>query len=115
MNLNMKRPCANCPFRKEGAIPLRAGRLEDIIAGLLADDGHNFACHKTTNFPRRMRSSCMGSIAYLYRAGHQSLAIRVAIRFGMLEASELEGMYDEILEPDANGMPVYPPSPERHL
>ncbi|MDF5404448.1 hypothetical protein P3681_25155, partial [Vibrio parahaemolyticus] len=30
-HLRLKKPCANCPFRKEGAIELAPGRLEGII------------------------------------------------------------------------------------
>ena len=43
-----KRPCSNCPFRCDGeGIELRPGRLEGIVADLLANDQHTFVCHKT--------------------------------------------------------------------
>lgn len=31
-------PCGNCPFRKEGAIKLRPGRLKGIIRDILSDE-----------------------------------------------------------------------------
>ena len=41
-----KRPCANCPFRCDGAgIPLQPGRVEGIVSGLLADDQQTFVFH----------------------------------------------------------------------
>ncbi|HBX5175140.1 TPA: hypothetical protein MH391_21585 [Klebsiella pneumoniae] len=35
-HLRLKKPCANCPFKKEGAIELAPGRLE----GIINDIGH---------------------------------------------------------------------------
>ena len=41
-----KRPCANCPFRCDGAgVQLEPGRLEGIVSELLADDQQTFVCH----------------------------------------------------------------------
>ncbi|MEQ4663982.1 hypothetical protein ABN067_20670 [Providencia rettgeri] len=44
----VKKPCANCPFRKTGGIPLAEGRLEGIKRTLLSSDQEFFFCHKTT-------------------------------------------------------------------
>ena len=48
----LKKPCANCPFLKEGAIPLSRGRLEGIISTLIEDDHSTFQCHKTVHSKR---------------------------------------------------------------
>ena len=54
-----KRPCANCPFRCDGAgIPLQPGRVEGIVSGLLADDQQTFVCHKTLD---KERMTCAGT------------------------------------------------------
>ena len=45
-HFRLKKPCANCPFLKEGAIPLSRGRLEGIISTLIEDDQSTFQCHK---------------------------------------------------------------------
>lgn len=48
-----KRPCANCPFRCDGAgVELSPGRLEGIVSDLLADDQQTFVCHKTLDKER---------------------------------------------------------------
>lgn len=44
----MKRPCPDCPFLKDGGIELHEGRLEQIKNDLLVDDQRPFQCHKTT-------------------------------------------------------------------
>lgn len=44
---SFKKPCGNCPFRKEGAIHLEPGRLQGIAQSLVADDHSTFPCHKT--------------------------------------------------------------------
>jgi hypothetical protein len=124
VNLDMKRPCANCPFRREGAIELRPGRLEDIIAGLADDDGSNFYCHKTVHGPHGGtfvdtddedgeryqasggESACMGAVAYMLRAGLPSAAIRIALALKLLDVAQVAELYPEILEPGPDGMPI---------
>lgn len=48
-HLRLKKPCANCPFRKEGAIELVPGRLEGIINDIVENDMTTFHCHKTVH------------------------------------------------------------------
>ncbi|HGW3237511.1 TPA: hypothetical protein ACNKCC_005820, partial [Klebsiella pneumoniae] len=48
-HLRLKKPCANCPFRKEGAIELAPGRLEGIINDIVENDMTTFHCHKTVH------------------------------------------------------------------
>ncbi|WP_244137517.1 hypothetical protein [Burkholderia pyrrocinia] len=45
----LRRPCENCPFRKEGAIKLARGRLDGIVEHLIRDDHSTFQCHKTVH------------------------------------------------------------------
>jgi hypothetical protein len=97
MQYDLKRMCANCPFRKEGAINLMPGRLASIVDEMKADDHNQFACHKTVHNRKTggdwtedadgntryeysgKESACMGSVAYLAREGHTSVQTRVAL------------------------------------
>ena len=99
MNLNMKAPCKNCPFLKEGAIDLRPGRLEGIIADLKADDYSNFTCHKTTHKRGVEPSMCMGSAVYMMKADRPSVALRFALASRMIELNDLKEHYNAIIEP----------------
>jgi hypothetical protein len=47
MNYDLTKPCADCPFRKEGGILLRRARIMDIAAAVTSNPGTTFSCHKT--------------------------------------------------------------------
>jgi len=49
MHFNMKRPCQDCPFRRDIDGFLTAGRAAEIAAGMLRDNT-TFQCHKTLNW-----------------------------------------------------------------
>jgi len=116
MNLNLKAPCKNCPFRKVGAISLNPGRLAGIIEGLAEDDMSNFYCHKTVHGPRGgcfvdtdeddgeryedsgHESACMGAVAYMVRIGRPSVAIRWALATGMLDLADVRALFPEIID-----------------
>jgi len=51
----LKKPCANCPFRNQGAISLAPGRLEGIIDTLLGDDYIYLPVSQNRSFPRGRR------------------------------------------------------------
>jgi hypothetical protein len=100
MNFDLKRPCANCPFRKVGAIELHPQRLPSIVAGLLANDRDWFKCHKTLHLPRDRRDSqCVGSMVYLLKVDAPSVSMRMAAAFGWLDFDELRALYPEIIDP----------------
>jgi hypothetical protein len=90
----LNRPCADCPFLKEGAIHLEKGRVEGIIGNLM-DDHNTFHCHKTVHSrlggewdeaghyqSSGNESPCMGAIAYMWRAHGQ---VSILTRLGMME------------------------------
>lgn len=99
MNFNLTRPCGNCPFRVEGAIELRPGRLAGIVRALLADDRSSFLCHKTTHRKRAEQSVCAGAMVYLLKAGRPSVAMRLAFRFQMLDLDALRAQAALVVEP----------------
>ena len=91
-HLRLKKPCANCPFRKEGAIELVPGRLEGIINDIVENDMTTFHCHKTVHSksggewdeegnyaPSGQESMCAGAAAYLMKIGRPTVAMRIAL------------------------------------
>lgn len=100
-HLKLKRPCANCPFLKEGAIDLRPGRLEGIIDDLLENDYSTFQCHKTVhsriggsfdedgNYNASGKESmCAGAAAYLMKKGRPTVGMRVAFVTGAAKPTD---------------------------
>lgn len=87
----LKKPCSNCPFRKEGAIELSEGRLKGIVDHLLENDSSSFHCHKTVNsklggdfddegeyHPSGNEVMCAGAAAYLMKQGRPTIGMRLA-------------------------------------
>lgn len=115
MNLDVKRPCGNCPFRRQGAIDLRPGRLAGIVRGMLHDDMIAFPCHKTVYargnpgtviededgneeyVPGPRTSFCAGAMVFLHQAGVPNVAMRLAVSLGLLKPEDLEAFAHEIL------------------
>lgn len=85
----MRKPCSNCPFRREGAIELREGRLQDIKASLIADDHEVFHCHKTLDAPEG-KAMCMGAAAWTNAHGRPNLLTRLALFLNVLSQEELD-------------------------
>ena len=116
MQFKLKKPCANCPFLKEGGVPLRPGRLEGIVEELHDDHSH-FLCHKTVHNNRTggewdddddgdhryqasgMESQCVGSMIYLLKEGRQNVSMRLAAAFGMVDFDELQAQADKVIDP----------------
>lgn len=116
MNLNLKTPCANCPFLLEGGIELAPGRLEGIIQDLAKDDGINFQCHKTVHgkhggdwiegedgdqdyVSSGNESMCIGSAIYMFKIGRPSISMRFALMSKMIKLDDLTAQNDKIIEP----------------
>ena len=97
MNFNLKRPCANCPFRVDGAIDLKPGRIEGIARNLTADDRQWFMCHKTLE--QGDRSQCVGSMVYLLKVDCPNVSMRLAAALGMLRFDDLRVQYADIINP----------------
>ena len=75
MNLpNMKKPCANCPFRKDSL----AGWLgKDRMTEILEQD--SFTCHKTNK-----QMQCAGHMIILEERNHfYELAVRLNFDLGL--------------------------------
>lgn len=102
--LRLKRPCANCPFLKQGAIKLDPNRLPGIKRDLLADDHSSFDCHKVTHSqkggtfndddgeytPSGNEAMCAGAAAFLWREGRSNMAMRFGLIFGSANREDWE-------------------------
>lgn len=82
--LSLKKPCGNCPFRKEGAIDLAPGRFQQIIVTLVSNDTQSFHCHKTVKRDDDGESIehpglrfCAGAMIYLEKIARPSVIQRV--------------------------------------
>jgi hypothetical protein len=111
-----KKPCANCPFLKVGAISLRPGRLEGIIADLLADDHIIFQCHETVYCPKggewivdedgderyyqasANESHCVGAMIYLLKARSPNVAMRLAAGFKLISFDALREQSEKVID-----------------
>lgn len=85
MNLNVTRPCNDCPFRREGGIRLNRARLVNIDAMVAPPDGQGapFACHKTTGAAGTKpaeESHCAGAIIYAENCGTAAQFVRILFR-----------------------------------
>lgn len=92
-----KRPCANCPFRKDGAgIELRPGRLEGIVAGLKADDHETFVCHKTLH---KKRMTCAGAVGIMSKVGQLPVIARLGLAVGAITRADIAASAAMVIDP----------------
>jgi len=92
-----KRPCANCPFRSDGAgISLRPGRIEGIVSGLIADDQQTFVCHKTLDTERM---TCAGAVAVMSKLGRLPVIARLGLTCGVISPADIDASAAMVLDP----------------
>lgn len=79
----LKRPCANCPFRKGCGETFALGRqrVEEIVEGVA------FQCHKSIDYKPQQ---CAGLMSLLHRAGKPNQIMQVAQRLAGFDASGLD-------------------------
>lgn len=98
MDYKLKRPCANCPFRREGGIPLRPGRIREIAGMMLDSQGGSFPCHRTVDQDDREESSeqhCAGALAFAHKQYVMPQLARIMMRLGAFNPDKLESL-DEV-------------------
>ena len=92
-----KRPCSNCPFRKDGAgIELNPSRLHQIIANLLEDDRQTFVCHKTLETARR---TCAGAVGVMQKLGRLPVIARLGLVYGLITPADIEASAAMVVDP----------------
>jgi hypothetical protein len=111
----IKSPCANCPFRKKGAIELHPDRLPGIINDLMQDDFSTFQCHKTvhsakggewaenedgesTYLPSGHESMCAGAAAYLMKHGRPTVGMRLAFAMGIADPGDWDAAQAVVID-----------------
>lgn len=91
-----KRPCSNCPFRRDGAgIALAPGRLEGIVKTLLADDHETFVCHKTLDAERM---TCAGAVGVMAKMGRLPLIARLGLAVGVITPNDVKACSEAVLD-----------------
>jgi hypothetical protein len=90
---DLRRPCANCPFRKGVGETFQLRRLHEIFR----QDA--FQCHRTVDYahwndPRKRQGDkpqqCAGLMAVLAREGKPNTIMQVASRLGHLDLAALD-------------------------
>lgn len=94
MDYTMTVPCSNCPFRKEGGIPLTSGRVNEIGGMMLSSQGGTFPCHKTVVstsddvdlddefYDQSKALHCAGALAFALKNDTMTQMMRIVSRFG---------------------------------
>ncbi|WP_288405557.1 DUF6283 family protein [uncultured Deinococcus sp.] len=102
--LSLRRPCQDCPFRRDVPSYLSAGWAEQTIAA--QDEGVPFFCHRTTTktgyatSDRRARY-CAGSLLYGEAVHRHILPVRLAIHLGLYDPSRLDHSVPVLDSPEA--------------
>lgn len=78
---NLKRPCKDCPFRKDKAPYLHPDRAHEIASDVVHHDAW-FVCHKTLEQPESRQEACAGSIIFADKHNMTNGYYRVIERFG---------------------------------
>ena len=82
-----KRPCSNCPFRNDKAkVELARGRLQSIVADLVADDHSTFVCHKTVS---STPMTCAGAVGYMSKIGRLPVIARLGLVMGIITQKDI--------------------------
>ena len=86
---DLKRPCSNCPFLKDGGIRLTRQRTRDIAREFLDPNGGTFHCHKTVErdddgeeTSSKDAQMCMGGVLFAYKQGVANQMVRIGSRTG---------------------------------
>ena len=105
MKYDMTAPCVNCPFRREGFIPLRVERVREIAEGMLCTQGTSFACHKTTGHDDDGDTTiepdsqhCGGALIFAEKNGNATQMMRICERLGLYDARKLVPNYDLVFD-----------------
>ena len=101
MHYDLKKPCSNCPFLREGGIRLSESRVREIAGAMLEWNGFTFACHKTTipgagedpdNEGAVMKKDsrhCAGALIFAEKNENSNQMMRIAERLQMYKPQEL--------------------------
>ena len=98
MEYNLRRPCAQCPFRSDINPFLTRARAMEIATSL---DRAEFPCHKTLDYSQAANNDgegaetdktahCAGALIVLERMNKPSQMMRICERLGFYDRSKLD-------------------------
>jgi len=98
---DLKKPCNNCPFRREGGVRLTIDRAYEV-----AETEGTFTCHKTTvdtedgdRVDGPNAQMCAGFMLYREKTTGPNQMMRIAGRLGMYDPSNLDtSLEDDIID-----------------
>lgn len=90
--LRIKKPCSDCPFRKDIHPFLSRARVEEMREQLHTQDDQTFTCHKTVDYSKarpdqRNGAVCSGYANLAYKSGRLPVALRFALATGLIDKS----------------------------
>jgi len=96
MNFDLKRPCANCPFRTDIRPFLHPERAREICDAMLLGD-ESFWCHKTIDCSEASEGStnrktqhCAGGLILLEKLNRPNQLMRIAERIRCYDRTQLD-------------------------
>jgi hypothetical protein len=90
--LRVKKPCSNCPFRKDVHPYLSRARVEEMRKQLHIQDQQTFTCHKTVDYSKARPDQsngaiCSGYANLAFKSGRLPVALRFALAAGLIDRS----------------------------
>lgn len=96
MNFDLKRPCADCPFRTDVPGYLSKARAAEIAHSLI-EGQQTFSCHKLNDFSEdgeaiegHKSQHCAGALIFLEAQGRPNQMMRIAERLGFYDRTRLD-------------------------
>lgn len=102
MKYDLKRPCADCPFRTDIKPFLMRERAENIVNEIMFGTG-NFPCHKTIDYENsgedfqsakgvngKELQMCAGAMIICEHSGNWGQMLRISMRLGMFDPDKLD-------------------------
>ncbi len=96
MNFNLKKPCKDCPFRKDVKPYLHKRRCKEILSALFDQDG-TFSCHKKNGYDddggaieTRDSEHCAGATILLEKENSPNQLMRIAERLRLYDRRKID-------------------------
>lgn len=105
MRFDLKRPCKDCPFRKDVTPYLRPDRAAEILDAIERQD-QSFTCHKTISgeqqsdegyVPGETDQFCAGALIMLEKMGSPNRLPRIAEFLKIYDPTQLRG-HDNVFD-----------------
>jgi hypothetical protein len=109
MDYDMRKPCECCPFRRGTAMRLTAGRVREVVGGMLNQNGGEFPCHRTiehlegdhgedAGFREKNGKGkhCAGALIFAEKHGVATQMMRICERIGMYDPVPLMASHENV-------------------